>query len=103
MKSESPAASSRENQQSRGAARSPTFDPEAFLEKAGVGRTLVELKKNQVLFSQGDEADAVFYLQKGNLKLTVVSQRGKEATVALLRPATSSARPASPRRSASAR
>jgi CRP/FNR family transcriptional regulator, cyclic AMP receptor protein len=61
-----------------------TFDPEAFLEKAGVGRTLVELKKNQVLFSQGDEADAVFYLQKGNLKLTVVSQRGKEATIALL-------------------
>jgi len=60
------------------------FDPEAFLEKVGVGRTLVELKKNQVLFSQGDHADAVFYLRKGNLKLTVVSQRGKEATVALL-------------------
>jgi CRP/FNR family cyclic AMP-dependent transcriptional regulator len=62
----------------------PPFDPEAFLEGTGVGRTLVDLKKNQVLFSQGDPADAVFYLQKGNLKLTVVSQRGKEATVALL-------------------
>ncbi|HEV7429104.1 MAG TPA: Crp/Fnr family transcriptional regulator [Thermoanaerobaculia bacterium] len=62
------------------------FDPESFLENSGVGRTLVELKKNQVLFSQGDEADAVFYLQKGNLKLTVVSQRGKEATIALLDP-----------------
>jgi CRP/FNR family cyclic AMP-dependent transcriptional regulator len=62
----------------------PPFDPEAFLEGAGVGRTLVDLKKNQVLFSQGDEADSVFYIQKGNLKLTVVSQRGKEATVALL-------------------
>jgi CRP/FNR family cyclic AMP-dependent transcriptional regulator len=60
------------------------FDPESFLEKSGVGRTPVELKKNQILFSQGDEADAVFYLKKGNLKLTVVSQRGKEATVALL-------------------
>jgi CRP-like cAMP-binding protein len=60
------------------------FDPEAFLEQTGVGRTLIDLKKNQVLFSQGDEADAVYYLQKGNLKLTVVSQRGKEATVALL-------------------
>ena len=60
------------------------FDPEAFLEKAGAGRTLVELKKNQVLFSQGDEADAVFYIKKGAVKLTVVSQRGKEATVALL-------------------
>jgi CRP-like cAMP-binding protein len=60
------------------------FDPEAFLEGTGMGRTLVELKKNHVLFSQGDPADAVFYIQKGNLKLTVVSQRGKEATVALL-------------------
>ena len=60
------------------------FDPEAFLDETGVGRTLVDLKKNQVLFAQGDEADAVFYVQKGNLKLTVVSQRGKEATVALL-------------------
>lgn len=60
------------------------FDPEAFLEQAGVGRTLVNLKKDQVLFSQGDEADAVFYIKKGALKLTVVSPRGKEATVALL-------------------
>ena len=62
----------------------PRFDPEAFLEQAGVGRTLIDLKKNQVLFSQGDPADAVFYIKKGNIKLTVVSQRGKEATVALL-------------------
>jgi CRP/FNR family cyclic AMP-dependent transcriptional regulator len=61
-----------------------SFNPEAFLEETGVGRTLVELKKNEVLFSQGDEADAVFFLQKGTLKLTVVSQQGKEATVALL-------------------
>jgi len=62
------------------------FDPEAFLEEVGVGKTIIELKKNQALFSQGDEADAVFYLQKGTIKLTVVSQRGKEATVALLQP-----------------
>jgi CRP/FNR family cyclic AMP-dependent transcriptional regulator len=66
--------------------RIATFDPETFLEETGLGRTLVDLKKNQILFSQGDEADAVFYLQKGNLKLTVVSERGKEATVALLEP-----------------
>ena len=66
--------------------KTASFDPEAFLENAGVGRTLVELKRNQVLFSQGDAADAVFYLQKGTIKLTVVSQRGKEATVALLQP-----------------
>jgi CRP-like cAMP-binding protein len=64
----------------------PAFDPETFLEETGVGRTMVELKKNQALFSQGDEADAVFYLQKGTVKLTVVSERGKEATVALLQP-----------------
>jgi CRP-like cAMP-binding protein len=62
----------------------PPFDAEAFLRETGLGRTLVDLKKNQVLFSQGDAADAVFYIQKGNLKLTVVSQRGREATVALL-------------------
>ena len=62
----------------------PRFDPEAFLEHSGVGRTLIDLKKNQVLFSQGDPADAVFYIKKGNIKLTVVSQRGKEAAVALL-------------------
>ncbi|MGZ7040035.1 MAG: Crp/Fnr family transcriptional regulator [Thermoanaerobaculia bacterium] len=60
------------------------FDPEAFLERVGVGRTLVDLKKNQVLFAQGDEADAVYFIKKGNIKLSVVSQRGKEATVALL-------------------
>jgi len=60
------------------------FDPRNFLEKAGVGRTLIDLKKSEVLFSQGDQADAVFYIEKGNIKLTVVSQRGKEATVALL-------------------
>jgi CRP-like cAMP-binding protein len=66
--------------------KTPPFDPEAFLEKAGVGRTLIDLKKNQVLFSQGDPADAVFYIKKGNIKLTVVSQRGKEAAVAILQP-----------------
>ena len=64
--------------------KTPSFDPEAFLEKAGVGKALIDLKKNQVLFSQGDLADAVFYIKKGNIKLTVVSQRGKEAAVALL-------------------
>jgi CRP-like cAMP-binding protein len=68
------------------ARKPPAFDPETFLLETGVGKTIVELKKNQALFSQGDEADAVFYLQKGTIKLTVVSQRGKEATVALLQP-----------------
>jgi CRP/FNR family transcriptional regulator, cyclic AMP receptor protein len=67
-------------------AATPPFDPKSFLENAGVGRALVDLKKGQVLFSQGDDADAVFYIEKGNIKLAVVSQRGKEATVALLEP-----------------
>ncbi|MDR3772758.1 MAG: Crp/Fnr family transcriptional regulator [Terracidiphilus sp.] len=61
-----------------------TFDLAAFLEQAGVGRKLVHLQPKQVFFSQGDSADAVFYLQTGRAKLTVVSPDGKEATIALL-------------------
>jgi CRP-like cAMP-binding protein len=60
------------------------FDPASFLATAGVGRTLVKLQAKQALFSQGEPADAIFYIQKGRLKLTVVSKRGKEATIALL-------------------
>lgn len=64
---------------------SPTaFDPALFLQETGIGRTLVDLRKNQTLYSQGDAADAVFYIQKGTVKLTVLSKRGKEATLALL-------------------
>jgi len=63
---------------------SATFDPAVFLKEAGLGRTLIDLRKNQVLFSQGDPADSVFYIQKGTVKLTVLSHRGKEATVSLL-------------------
>ena len=61
-----------------------TFDPEAFLQETGVGRTIVELKKNQMLFAQGDSADSIFYIQKGTVKLTVLSPRGKEAALSLL-------------------
>lgn len=66
--------------------RSPhnNFDPASFLATAGVGRKLVHLARKQLLFSQGEPADSVFYIQKGRLKLTVVSKRGKEATIALL-------------------
>jgi CRP-like cAMP-binding protein len=60
------------------------FEPEAFLERTGLGRAIVDLKKQQTVFSQGDPADAVFYVKKGRIKLTVISQRGKEATIALL-------------------
>ncbi len=60
------------------------FVPESFLAHKGLGRTIVDLKKDQTIFSQGDAADAVFYIQKGRIKLTVISKRGKEATIALL-------------------
>jgi CRP-like cAMP-binding protein len=62
---------------------SMTFDLAAFLEQAGVGRTLVHLKPKQVFFSQGNSADAIFYLRTGRAKLVAVSQDGKEATIAL--------------------
>jgi CRP-like cAMP-binding protein len=60
------------------------FDPAAFLASAGLGRRIIELKPKQTFFCQGDAADAVFYLQKGRARLTVVSQNGKEATITLL-------------------
>ena len=61
-----------------------TFDSADFLATAGLGRTIVELKAKQTFFSQGDQADSVFYLQKGRVRVTVVSHRGKEATITLL-------------------
>jgi CRP/FNR family transcriptional regulator, cyclic AMP receptor protein len=60
------------------------FDPVNFLANAGVGRALMTLEKKQTLFTQGEPADAVFYIQKGKMRLTVVSTSGKEATIALL-------------------
>lgn len=60
------------------------FDPAAFLANAGLGRRIVNLKPKETFFSQGDQADAVFYLQKGRAKLTVVSQSGKEGTIGFL-------------------
>ena len=64
--------------------REKAFRPAAFLASAGIGRTIVDLKKGQNVFSQGDAATAVFYIQTGKIKLTVISKRGKEATIALL-------------------
>jgi CRP/FNR family cyclic AMP-dependent transcriptional regulator len=60
------------------------FDPKSFLAKVGEGRSISKYRKDQVVFSQGDLAEAVFYIQKGKVKVTVVSDRGKEAVVALL-------------------
>jgi CRP/FNR family cyclic AMP-dependent transcriptional regulator len=60
------------------------FDPKVFLAQAGLGRTLLRCPKNKVIFAQGEPSDAVFYIQTGRVKLTVLSSRGKEATIALL-------------------
>ena len=60
------------------------FDLEVFLAESGKGRTLADYAKNQQVFLQGAPADAIFYIQKGKIKLTVVSQQGKEAVVAIL-------------------
>jgi CRP/FNR family transcriptional regulator, cyclic AMP receptor protein len=62
--------------------RDLALEPEVFLEKTGVHRTVAVLKKGQAIFRQGDTTDAVFYLQKGKVKLAVTSKSGKEATIA---------------------
>jgi CRP/FNR family cyclic AMP-dependent transcriptional regulator len=59
------------------------FDPQLFLAKVGQERTITEYRKNQIVFSQSDAADAIFYIQKGKVKLTVVSNNGKEAVIAI--------------------
>ena len=61
-----------------------TFDVKSFLAKAGVGRTVVRHCRSQVIFAQGDGCDAIYYIQEGSLKLTVLSELGKEATIAVL-------------------
>src|ERR1700726_2185324 len=62
------------------------FDPKNFLAKVGTGKQILEFRKDQHVFEQGDVADTVFYIQKGKVKLTVVSEQGKEAVVAILEP-----------------
>jgi CRP/FNR family cyclic AMP-dependent transcriptional regulator len=62
------------------------FDPKAFLAVVGVGKTILEFRKDHVVFAQGDVADTVFYLQSGRVKVVVVSEQGKEAVVGILEP-----------------
>ncbi len=64
--------------------RNGGFDPDVFLATIGDGRKILVVPKKQAIFAQGDEADAVFYVQKGKVRLTVVSQIGKEATIAIV-------------------
>jgi CRP/FNR family transcriptional regulator, cyclic AMP receptor protein len=63
-----------------------SFDPKTFLAGVGEGKTISKYRKDQIVFSQGEVADAVFYIQQGKVKLTVVSEQGKEAVVAILGP-----------------
>jgi CRP/FNR family transcriptional regulator, cyclic AMP receptor protein len=63
-----------------------SFDPKIFLAKVGEGKTISKFRKDKIVFSQGQVADAVFYIQQGKVKLTVVSEQGKEAVVAILGP-----------------
>jgi CRP/FNR family cyclic AMP-dependent transcriptional regulator len=60
------------------------FDPDTFLSTIGEGRRALRFSKKQTVFAQGDAADAVFYIQRGKIKLTVISSNGKEATVGIL-------------------
>jgi CRP/FNR family transcriptional regulator, cyclic AMP receptor protein len=63
-----------------------SFDPHKFLAKVGEGKIVSTYQRHQIVFSQGEVADAVFYIQQGKVKLTVVSEQGKEAVVAILGP-----------------
>ncbi len=62
------------------------FDPKKFLAKVGDGKTILHYRKNQIVFSQGEVADSVFYIQQGSIRFIVVSEQGKEAVVAILGP-----------------
>src|SRR5581483_9591379 len=62
------------------------FDPRDFLANVGGGKTILEFGKGDVIFSQGDEANTIFYIQKGRVKVVVISEQGKEAVVGILEP-----------------
>ena len=63
-----------------------TFDAQAFLESAGVARKIVDYRRSEAIFTQGDPCDSVLYIQKGGVKLSVLSKTGREAVVAMLGP-----------------
>ena len=86
-----PAPIARKSQSTRNSSRPPPalkndrkFDPQAFLATIGEGRKTLFFPKKQTVFAQGDPADAVFYLQTGKVRLTVVSKDGREATIGIL-------------------
>jgi CRP-like cAMP-binding protein len=67
-----------------GIAKASAFDPATFLATSGLGKTIVNHQPGDTVFSQGDEANSIFYIQKGKIKIGALSARGKEATVAIL-------------------
>jgi CRP/FNR family cyclic AMP-dependent transcriptional regulator len=75
-----------EQKRGRLAKRKPIFDLQVFLEKIGEGRSILYFAKKQLVFAQGKPGDAIFYIQKGRVRLSVVSKEGKEAVIALLGP-----------------
>ena len=84
--SRAPKAKSIERSTNGKTASGPLFDPAVFLATAGLGRGIAAYSKKEVIFAQGDDADAVFYIKKGKVKVAVLSTEGKEAVVALLGP-----------------
>src|SRR5690348_12667599 len=70
---------------SKAASKKREFDPDNFLATIGAGRKTVAVPKKKTVFSQGDVADAVFYIQKGKVRLSVVSTIGREATIGILK------------------
>ena len=81
--------------------RRPPFNPKSFLAKVGEGRSIGSYDKNQIVFSQGDPADAVFYIQRGKVKITVVSKLARKQSSGFLERTNSSVKDAWPgRRSA---
>ncbi|MCX6538494.1 MAG: Crp/Fnr family transcriptional regulator [Acidobacteria bacterium] len=66
--------------------RTNTFDAQAFLDSAGVAREIVTYRRSEMIFSEGDAGDSVIYIQKGGVKLSVISKAGREAIIAMLGP-----------------
>ena len=69
----------------KASSKSPAFDVQLFLDSAGLGRRVAKFRRKETIFSQGDPASNVMYIQQGGIKLTVVNKTGKEAVVAILR------------------
>jgi CRP-like cAMP-binding protein len=79
-------ASPRNIKSKRKSTQKRAFDAQAFLDSAGTARKVVEYRRSQKIYSQGDPAASVMYIQKGGVKLSVVNEVGKEAVLAILRP-----------------